>query len=192
MSDDVPLDITALLARWKDGDREAESALFRQVYLPLRNIANARLRGSSLTLSATELAHETYARLCSGATIDYRDRSHFFSVAARATRHFVVDYLRTRDNDKHGGGKQSIALDASSEAAAYDDINLNVDWVAVHDALSVLETVDSESARVVELKFFSGLTTDEIAEAVGVSRATVVRDWRFAKAWLADRLGAGY
>lgn len=190
MDRDVPISITALLARWRDGDRQAESVLFRHVYLALRNIAHARLRGSNLTLSATELTHETYARLSSGATIDYRDRGHFFSVAARATRHFVIDYLRTRDNDKRGDRKLSIALDDASDAAVCDDINLDVDWIAVHDAMSVLETVDRESAQVVELKFFSGLTTDEIAEALGISRATVVRDWRFAKAWLTDRIGA--
>lgn len=190
MSDMTSADITALLARWRDGDRGAEAALFRQVYPALRDIARARLRGSDLTLSATELAHETYARLSRGAAIDYRDRGHFFSVAARATRHFVIDYLRTRDNRKRGGRAPFVALDEHADAVVYDDINLDVDWIAVHEALVVLETVDGDGARVVELKFFSGLTTDEIAETLGVSRATVVRNWRFAKAWLTDRLGA--
>ncbi|WP_386066747.1 ECF-type sigma factor [Tahibacter sp. UC22_41] len=192
MSDATSIDITALLARWRNGDRDAEAALFREVYPALRDIARARLRGSNLTLSATELAHETYARLSRSTPIDYRDRGHFFSIAARATRHFVIDYLRTRDNQKRGGRKFFVELDEQTDSAVYDDINLDVDWIAVNDALNALESVDIDSARVVELKFFSGLTTDEIAETLGLSRATVVRNWRFAKAWLADRLDVAH
>lgn len=183
-------DITALLSRWREGDREAESALLQQVYPALRDIARSRLRGLNVTLSATDLAHETYARISRGAVIDYRDRGHFFAIAARATRHFVIDHLRARASDKRGGGLPFVALEDIEDDVAQDGIDLGVDWIAVHDALTVLERVDGDCARVVELKFFSGLTTDEIAEATGVSRATVVRSWRFAKAWLADRLQA--
>lgn len=183
-------DITALLSRWREGDREAESALLQQVYPALRDIARSRLRGLNVTLSATDLAHETYARISRGAVIDYRDRGHFFAIAARATRHFVIDHLRARVSDKRGGGLPFVALEDIEDDVAQDGIDLGVDWIAVHDALTVLERVDGDCARVVELKFFSGLTTDEIAEATGVSRATVVRSWRFAKAWLADRLQA--
>lgn len=188
MTDATAMEITALLVRWRDGDREAESALLRRVYPALREIAHSRLRGMSIALSTTDLAHETYLRLCHGSSIDYRDRGHFYAVAARATRHFVVDYLRTHRNAKHGGGLPFLPLDTRDVESVAGEVDLSVDWIAVHEALDVLETIDENSARVVELKFFSGLTTDEIADAVGRSRATVVRDWRFAKAWLAGRL----
>ncbi len=188
MSTDQTHEITTLLARWRDGDRSAESALLNRVYPALRDIARSRLRGMTLTLSATDLAHEAYARLYRSAKIDYRDRGHFFAVAARATRHFVIDHLRARRSEKRGNGLPFAALDQIEEDVAHDDIDLGVDWIAVHEALTALEGIDDESARIVELKFFSGLTTDEIANAVGVSRATVVRSWRFSKAWLADRL----
>lgn len=188
MSTDQTHEITALLVRWRGGDRSAESALLHKVYPALRDIARSRLRGMTLTLSATDIAHEAYARLCRNAVIDYRDRGHFFAVAARATRHFVIDHLRSRSSEKRGSGLPFVALEEIEDDIAHDDIDLGVDWIAVHDALTALEGIDNESARIVELKFFSGLTTDEIAEAVGVSRATVVRSWRFSKAWLADRL----
>ncbi|WP_313917158.1 ECF-type sigma factor [Tahibacter sp.] len=180
--------ITALLARWREGDRAAEPELLRTIYPALRDIARARLRGADLTLSATELAHETYLRLSRNEAIEFQDRGHFFAVAARATRHFVIDYLRARNSDKRGGGLPFATLDEIADDIVDDCIDLSVDWLAVDEAMTVLEEVDAASAQVVELKFFSGMTTDEIATAMDVSRATVVRDWRFAKAWLADRL----
>jgi RNA polymerase sigma factor (TIGR02999 family) len=185
-------DITVLLSRWRQGDRVAEASLMQVVYPVLRDIARARLRGGNqdFTLSATELANETYARLSRSELPEYRDRGHFFAVAARATRHFIIDYLRARDSDKRGGGMPFVALEQLEQEPADDRIDLSVDWLAVHAALNVLEQVDAECAQVVELKFFSGMTTEEIADASGLSRATVVRNWRFAKAWLADRLRA--
>ncbi|WP_257386141.1 ECF-type sigma factor [Tahibacter caeni] len=189
MTDDIVPDITALLSRWRGGDREAESALLDAVYPALRDIARKQLHGQrDFTLSATELAHETYARLCRNTGIDFHDRGHFYAIAARAARHFVIDYVRSRDSEKRGSGLPFVALDELAEEVADDRIDLRVDWLAVHEALVELERKDRDSARIVELKFFSGLTTEEIAEAVGMSRATVVRDWRFAKAWLAGRL----
>jgi RNA polymerase sigma factor (TIGR02999 family) len=188
MTADPAPDITALLSRWREGDRDAEAALLQQVYPALRDIARSRLRGLNVTLSTTDLAHETYARISRGAIVDYRDRGHFFAVAARATRHFVIDHLRGRGSEKRGSGQPLVALEDIEDDVAQDDIDLGIDWIAVHEALTALERIDNESARVVELKFFSGLTTEEIAEALGISRASVVRNWRFAKAWLADRL----
>ncbi len=188
MSDGRAADITALLARWRDGDRNVESDLLREVYPVLRELARSRLQGMNLTLSTTDLVHETYLRLSNGAIVDYRDRGHFYAVAARATRHFIIDHLRSRSSEKRGGDLPFVRLADVSDDAQMPEIDLGVDWIAVNDALELLEAIDAQSALVVELKFFSGLTTDEIAEAIGVSRATVVRDWRFAKAWLADRL----
>ena len=183
-------DITELLGRWRAGDREAESELMGFVYPVMRDLARARLRQmrSDFTLRATELANEAYARLAQN-TVDWRDRSHFFAVAARAIRNIVVDYVRAQDADKRGGDLPFVPLELAAEVAGEDTIDLRVDWLSVHTALNELEALDAGISRVVELKFFSGLNTDEIAEANGISRATVVRDWRFARAWLADRLG---
>ncbi|TDR43064.1 RNA polymerase sigma factor (TIGR02999 family) [Tahibacter aquaticus] len=185
-------DITALLARWRSGDPAAGDALMQTVYPVMRALAQARLQRSAgeLTLSATEIANEAYTRLVRIEHIDYRDRSHFLAVAARAMRNIVVDHLRARGRDKGGGNLPFVALDQIDIDAegAHELIDLRVDWLAVHDALNQFEQVDQACARIVELKFFSGLTTDEIAEACNISSATVVRNWRFAKAWLTDRL----
>ncbi len=184
------VDITALLARWREGDRDAENALMTAVYPLLRELAQMRLRrsGGDPTLSATELVNEAYARLARGDGVDYQNRAHFFAVAARAIRNLVVDYLRARGSEKRGGGLPFVELDRAENHAADELIDLRTDWIAVHEALNRLEEVDRDCARLVELKFFSGLTTEEIALASGVSRATVVRHWRFAKAWLLDQL----
>lgn len=188
MSDDT--DITALLARWREGDRDAENALMTAVYPLLHELAQLRLRrsGGDPTLSATELVNEAYARLARGDGVDYQNRAHFFAVAARAIRNFVVDYLRARGSEKRGGGLPFVELDRADGLQTEELIDLRTDWIAVHDALNRLEEIDRDCARMVELKFFSGLTTEEIALASGVSRATVVRNWRFAKAWLLDQL----
>jgi RNA polymerase sigma factor (TIGR02999 family) len=184
-------DITGLLGRWRAGDREAEAQLMQLVYPVMRDLARARVRRMStdFTLRATELANEAYARLALSA-VDWQDRAHFFAVAARAIRNIVVDYVRAQDADKRGGDLPFVPLDLAGDVAGDDAIDLRVDWLSVHKALNELEALDAGISRVVELKFFSGLNTDEIAEATGISRATVVRDWRFARAWLANRLGA--
>jgi len=183
--------ITELLARWRAGDREAENALMEAVYPVMREIAAHRLRRtpSNFTLRPTELANEAYTRLA-GVNVDWKDRSHFFAVATRAIRNVVIDHQRAQDAQKRGRDLPFVPLELAAEEAAEDTVDLRVDWLTVHDALNELEGIDAHSARIVEFKFFSGFTTDEIAEASGVSRATVVRDWRFARAWLARRLGA--
>jgi RNA polymerase sigma factor (TIGR02999 family) len=185
-------DITGLLQAWIDGDREAENALLNAVYPVLRDIARARLRRlpGGLTLSATEIAHEAYAKLAQANDIGFKSRAHFYAVAARAVRHIVIDYARARSSDKRGGKIPVVSLDAVDHEDHAASIDLDVDWLSVHDALEELTKLDESCARVVELKFFSGLSNEEIAETTRVSRATVVREWRFARAWLADRLGA--
>lgn len=187
---DMNVDITDLLSRWRAGDRDAENALMNAVYPLLRELAQLRLRraGGDPTLSATELVNEAYSRLARADGIDYQNRSHFFAVAARAIRNFIVDYLRARGSEKRGGGLPFVDLDKADADGGSDIIDLRTDWLAVHEALTRLEAIDRECAQIVELKFFSGLTTDEIAAASGISRATVVRNWRFAKAWLVDQL----
>lgn len=183
------VDITALLARWRAGDHVAGNTVMDAVYPLLRELAQRRLRrsGGNPTLSATELVNEAYARLARGDGIDYQNRAHFFAVSARAIRNFIVDYLRARGSEKRGGDLPFVGLD-EVDADGAEIIDLRTDWLAVHEALEQLERIDSDCARMVELKFFSGLTTEEIAAASGVSRATVVRNWRFAKAWLLQQL----
>jgi len=188
------MDLTSLLARWREGDRSVEKELLGTIYPALRGIARARLRRVSgeFTLSATEVVNETYERLLGSRRIEFNDRTHFFAMAAQAIRHFVIDHLRRRGRDKRGGDLPFVPLDTIDQAveASSGDIDLRIDWLAVNAAIEALEQVDPDCARLVELKFFSGLTVEEIAAASGVSRATVVRNWRFAKAWLANHLQA--
>lgn len=186
----VPIEITALLARWKTGDRSVENDLLSQVYPVLLDLARAQIRRNSgvLTLQTTELANEAYARLHAQQSVDWQNRDHFFAIAATVIRRVVVDHLRQRGAEKRGGGLPFISLDdiTESQTPAIDE---SVDWIAVDQALTDLAEVDAECARVVELKFFSGLTTERIAEVCGSSVATVGRQWRFSRAWLGQRLG---
>jgi RNA polymerase sigma factor (TIGR02999 family) len=182
--------ITSLLAAWRHGDVEAEARLMEAVYPVMRDIAHSRLRHapSDMTLDTSDLANEAYARLTGIRAQDWESRLHFFAVAARIIRNIVVDHLRARSSEKRGGDLPFVALQDIDVDTQSDGIDLGVDWLSVHAALEELDAVDHACARIVELKFFSGLTNEEIAEAVGSSRATVVRNWRFSRAWLADRL----
>lgn len=184
-------DVTVLLERWQAGDRAAEQELINAVYPVLRDIARVQIRrnGGSVTLQATELVNEAYGRLFVDLSADLTSREHFFAVAATVIRRVLIDYLRARGRVKRGGKLPFVPIDQIDvdKAAMIDD---SVDWIAVDEALSDLALVDSKAARVVELKFFSGLTTDRIAALEGSSVATVGRQWRFARAWLAQRLTA--
>jgi RNA polymerase sigma factor (TIGR02999 family) len=183
-------DITALLDRWKSGDRSVENELLNRVYPTLLELARAQVRRNAgvLTLQSTELAHEAYARLHEQQSVDWQNRDHFFAIAATVIRRVVVDYLRQRSADKRGGGLPFVALDDITESET-PTIDESVDWIAVDQALTELAAVDADCARIVELKFFSGLTTERIAEVCGSSVATVGRQWRFARAWLGEKLG---
>lgn len=182
----VEVPITDLLVHWREGKPDSEAALMNAVYPVLRELARARLRrGSSpsITLQPTELAHEAYARLQIARETDWQSRVHFFAISAKIIRGLAVDYMRSRVADKRGGGAAIFVTLESAEhlpdGAAHAD-----ELLAVDEALTELERQDPLSARIVELKYFSGLTTEEIAEACGVSSATIVRQWRFARAWL--------
>jgi RNA polymerase sigma factor (TIGR02999 family) len=182
--------ITQLLALWKSGDRSVEAELINAVYPVLRDIARAQLRRQSgvFTLQATELANEAYSKLFVEQNADWKNRDHFYAIAATIIRRVVIDYSRLRGTEKRGGGTIFIALDEVREdqAPIIDD---TVDWLAVDAALTAFARFDADCARVVELKFFSGLTNEKIAEVEGSSIATVGRQWRFAKAWLGRHLG---
>ena len=181
--------ITQLLESWKRGDRSVENRLAALIYPVLRELARAQLRrgGGALTLAATELVHEAYERLHRQQQVDWQNRSHFFAIAATIMRRVVVDHLRQRSAEKRGGEAVLVPLDVAmaEELAAPSD---SVDWLALDQALSALAGIDTECARVVELRLFSGLTVEAIAEVLGSSTATVGRQWRFARVWLAEQL----
>jgi len=183
--------ITDLLTRWKEGDKSVETELVELVYPLLRQVAAAQVRRNSgvLTLQATELANEAYSKLVKLHGLDWQSRDHFFAVAATVIRRVVIDYLRQRGSAKRGGRLPLIAIDDLHEdqLPVFDE---SVDWIGLDEAMTALAVVDGNCAKVVELKFFSGLTNDKIADVCGTSVPTVVRQWRFARAWLGKRMGA--
>lgn len=191
---DAPSEITSLLGRWRLGDRSVEDALARQLYPLLRKLAGGQLRDVSgtPTLSATELANEAFIRLEAQRAVDWQNRDHFFAIAASVVRRVVIDYLRARRAEKRGAGQVVLALQDvhASEMPGTGD---PLDWLALDQALSRLAELDAACARVVELRLFTGLTIEAVAELTGVSVPTVVRQWRFARSWIAEamELGAG-
>lgn len=189
--DPVASPITPLLERWKQGDRSVENALIAEVYPVLRSVAASQIRcmGGHLTLGATELAHEAYIRLQRQQSVDWQNRDQFFAIAATVVRRVMIDYLRERNAQKRAGGKLMIALE-DADAEALSQASEIVDWIALDQALTKLESLDAAVARVVELKLFSILDADQIAVACASSIATVGRQWRFAKTWLAKELNA--
>jgi RNA polymerase sigma factor (TIGR02999 family) len=183
-----PADVTTLLRAWRSGNQSALDRMVPLVYDELRAIAARLMRGERAdhTLQATALVHEAYARLVS-ADVDWRDRSHFFAVAARQMRRILVDHAKARSRAKRGGGGARLTLEESISVAAEPTEGL----VELDEALERLAQHDQRKAQVVELHFFGGLTYDETAEALGISPATVDRDLRFAKAWLYRELQSG-
>jgi RNA polymerase sigma factor (TIGR02999 family) len=177
--------VTALLRAWRRGDQTAFERLTPLVYGELRRRAHRYLRGErpGHTLQATALVHEVYLRLVKVDEVDWHDRSHFFALAARQMRRILVDTARARGYQKRGGGAQQVTLD---EALVVSD--KPPDLVALDEALSVLADQDARKARVVELRFFGGLTNEEIARALDISTDTVTRDWQMAKLWLRREL----
>jgi RNA polymerase sigma factor (TIGR02999 family) len=181
-SDRSHRDITALLQAHVAGDATALERLLPRVYDELRRIARNRLRRErdDHTLSATELVHEAFLELLPADGVDWRSRAHFYAVASRAMRNVLVDHAVRRNAAKRGGGEALFSLD---EADAATERPLD-DLIALSDALARLEQLDARQARVVECRFFGGLSLAETAEALDLSPATVSRDWTFARAWL--------
>jgi RNA polymerase sigma factor (TIGR02999 family) len=183
---DTSPNVTQLLLAWSDGDNEALEKLMPLVYGELKLLAERRLRRerSGHTLEPTALVHEAYLKLIDQKQARWRNRAHFFAIAAQAMRRILVDHARARQSEKRGGGDQKLSFD---EAIDVSDQRVN-QMVALDDALEALAELDPQKSRVVELKYFGGLSLEEIAEALGVSRATVIREWRMAKAWLYGEL----
>jgi RNA polymerase sigma factor (TIGR02999 family) len=180
--------ITHLLNEWSDGDRQALDKLTPLVYEELRQQAARYLRRErpGHTLQTTALIHEAYLRLIDAKDVHWQSRAHFFAIAANIMRRILVDHARRRDADKRGGSQIRVRPDE-----AFGVVNaIDVDLLAIDEALSRLETMDPQQARVVELRFFSGLTVEETAAALGVSPKTVKRDWSVARAWLRREIGA--
>jgi len=185
-----PSDVTQLLDRWEAGDGSAVEALMPLVYDELRALAARRLRGEreGHTLQATALVNEAYLRLV-GSEVSLQSRAHFFALAAKMMRRILVDHARARDAAKRGGGAARLSLTEAQVFGPASGAEDAVDVLAIHEALEALESHDERKARVMELSVFTGLTQREVAETLSISPATVERDLRFARAWLANRLG---
>lgn len=182
---DPSLSITELLAAARAGDPDAGEAVALAVHGELRTLAASYLRNErpDHTLQPTALVHEAYLRLLGQSRVEWRNRSHFFGIAAQAMRRLLVDHARRTNAARRDGGV-AVTLDeglVSSDVAAYDVLG-------VHEALNALAKLDPRQARIVELKFFVGLSQEEIADVVEVSVATVTREWAMARAWLQQEL----
>ena len=180
--------VTKLLIDWGQGDQSALDRLMPLVYSELRHVAQNQLRLENLghTLQPTALVHETYLRLVDQQRVEWRNRAQFFAISAQLIRRILVDHARHRRAAKRGGMATRLELDGSI-AAPGSDI---VDSIALETALNGLADLDPQQARVIELRFYAGLSIDETASALGISPATVSRDWVTAKAWLYRRLNA--
>jgi RNA polymerase sigma factor (TIGR02999 family) len=188
MSSTSPRDVTGLLIAWREGDKEALDALVPLVYAELRRLAHGQMRGERRghLLQTTALVHEAYLRLIDSSRVHWRNRAHFLAVSAQVMRRVLIDTARARGTRKRGGEIAVVPLaegiDATSERSH--------DIVALDDALAALARIDARKARVVELRYFGGMTAEESAEVLGISAETVSRDWRLAKMWLLRELEA--
>jgi RNA polymerase sigma factor (TIGR02999 family) len=177
-----PQEVTRLLARWSSGDHDALEELTPLVYDELRRLARSYLRNerSDHTLESTALVHEAYMRLMDQQQVQWQNRNHFFALAASLIRRILVDHARARVAAKRGGPNVKLSLDEAMVAAEEKDLDL----MALNDALQALSETDEQQAKIVELRYFAGLTIEETADVIGISPATVKRDWLVAKAFL--------
>jgi RNA polymerase sigma factor (TIGR02999 family) len=182
-----PHDITELLLSWSGGDRDAPAKLMPLVYDELRRLARDHLRRErpGHTLQPTALVNEVYLRLVDQRRVSWQTRAQFFGLAAQLMRHVLVDHARSRAAAKRGGPAHKLSLDEACMAPE----EVAAELVALDEALVRLAAVDERKSRVVEMRFFGGLSVEETAEALGVSDKTVMRDWRIAKVWLHRELG---
>lgn len=183
----TPQTVTALLRDFSGGNKDALDELLPLVYEELRAVANryARRQRRDLTLQTTALVHEAYMRLIDQREVQWRDRAHFFAVAATAIRRILIDHFRGRLAAKRGGGRQRVTIEDATVASP----GPRLDLLALDEALQRFAKMDPRKARTVELRFFGGLSIEETAEVLAVSHATVERDWNLARAWLYRELG---
>ena len=175
-------EITELLQLWSDGHKDALDRLVPQIYAELKRLASSYLRRERRdhTLQATALVHEAFMKLVDQRAVRWQNRAHFFGIAAQAMRRILVDHARAHAAAKRGDGVRRVSLD---EALVLTHM-LNVDLLALDEVLTQLATLDPQQSRVVELRFFGGLTIEETAEVLHIAPATVGREWTLAKAWL--------
>jgi RNA polymerase sigma-70 factor, ECF subfamily len=187
MADALSPDVTALLDHWSRGDRDALDRLLPLVYAELRRIAARQLRRERAghTLQPTALVNEAYLRLVDQRRVDWRNRAHFFGVAAQMMRRILVDHARRHNAGKRGDGLQHVSIDEVETPVAGDQISV----LGLNHALGRLEKLDQGLAQIVELRAFGGLTIEEAAHVLKVSPSTAKREWRTAKAWLTRELG---
>lgn len=176
-----PKDVTELLAQWQGGNQEAIQSLLPLIYHELRRLARRHLSGERLehTLQSTALVHEAYLRMVKPGAVRVENRAHFFAIASEIMRQILVDYARRRLAGKRDGGRR-LSLEEAGELAQRKGIDL----IALDDALKSLSQMSPRQGRIVELRFFGGLSTQEISAVLGISTATVDREWATAKAWL--------
>ncbi|MGC2616726.1 MAG: sigma-70 family RNA polymerase sigma factor [Terracidiphilus sp.] len=179
-------EVTQLLKAWTSGDDQALEKLTPLVYEQLRRVARHYMAGQQPghILQTTALVNEVYLQLVDCGQVNWQDRAHFFAVSAQLMRRLLIDFARARGSQKRGGGAPHISLDEAPSVCADSDPDL----VALDDALKALSLVDERKSKVVELRFFGGLSVDETAEVLKVSVDTVARDWKLAKIWLLREL----
>jgi RNA polymerase sigma factor (TIGR02999 family) len=181
--------VTLLLSAWADGDEGALRELMPLVYHELRRIAQHHMSGQppGHTLQPTALIHEAFVKLIGGGEKNFQNRTHFFAVASMAMRQVLVNHANARLTRKRGGGAVNVSIDDGEAAVQREATNV----LALDDALKTLHFMDPRKSRVVELRYFGGLSIEETSEALGISTVTVTRDWQAARAWLARELGIG-
>jgi RNA polymerase sigma factor (TIGR02999 family) len=186
---DEALDVSELLHQLSQGQPGALDRLIPVVYDELRRIAHGQLRGERTghTLTTTALVHETYLRLVKIEQVEWKDRAHFYAVAARVMRRVLIDYARAKSREKRGGAPVQVALSETLDGVVQQPDDL----LALEEALGRLEAQNERQGRVVECRCFAGMSVEETAAALGTSVATVKRDWAFARAWLNRELGEG-
>ena len=181
-------EFTRLLEAWAGGDELAQDRLFELIYPELRRLAAAKLfaEPSPPSIQATELVNEAYLKLVEQSRMHWQNRAHFLALSATLIRRILLDRAKSRGRSKRGSGQRPIALEHADALVPGQDMEL----LALDQALVELARIRPDSARLVELRYFGGLSVDETAVVLGLGKATVVRRWRFAKAWLAERLGS--
>lgn len=198
--------VTQLLAQWRDGDERAFAQLSALMYEELRQLAQRHLRRerSDHTIQKTALVNEAFVRLVGQQSVDWQSRAHFIGLASKLMRRVLVDYARARLADKRGGGAGVLSLDEMAAPEADEapdttptalqhlDAHTQEEVSAIDQALQRLEQIDARQAQIVEMRYFGGLTVEQAAEAIGISEATVKREWTLARAWLRRELGKSF
>ena len=185
--DGASADVTRLLQQWSNGQEQALERLVPHIHRELRKLAAGYLRRErpDHTLQPTALVNEAFLKLIDQRVVKWQNRAHFFGIAAQAMRRILVDHARTHAAEKRGGGVRKVPLDDANMVGR----TVDVDLLALDEALTRLAAIDPQQSRIVELRFFGGLTMDEAAEVMRISPATIGREWRIAKAWLSAELG---